>query len=163
MIIIVIMIMIKIIILSPSSLSSSSSSSSSSFTSSSSSLYHYTISSSLLLQLENGVLHAFVKLCRCDFQVIIPGRRGKDKLWVQNQLEASILIITISVIIIIILLLTIGDLKSTLGNPQWSEWSPCSVTCGSGTQSRNRTCIKGICSETRACELDPCLNGEYEI
>ena len=32
------------------------------------------------LQLENGVLHAFVKLCRCDFQVIITGRRGKDKL-----------------------------------------------------------------------------------
>ena len=160
--------MIKIIILSPSSLSSSSSSSSSSFTSSSS-LHHYSISSSLLLQLENRVLHAFVKLCRCDFQVIIPGRRGKDKLWVQNQLEASILIINISVIIIIIiiiiitiiiiiLLLTIGDLPPS--NP---PWSPCSVTCGSGTQSRNRPCRNGICSETRACEQDPCLNGEYEI
>ena len=152
---IIIVIMIKIIILSPSSLSSSSSSS---FTSSS--LYHYTISSSLLLQLENGVLHAFVKLCRRDFQVIILGRRGKDKLWVQNQLEASILIITIYVIIIIIiiLLLTIGDLPP--GNLPWSEWSPCSVTCGSGTQSRTRTCINGICSEIRACEQDPC---EYEI
>ena len=52
-------------------------------------------------------MYAIVKLCRYDFQVIIPGRRSKDKLWVQNQLEASILVITISVIFIIVIVIII--------------------------------------------------------
>ena len=52
-------------------------------------------------------MYAIVKLCRYDFQVIIPGGRSKDKLWVQNQLEASILVITISVIFIIVIVIII--------------------------------------------------------
>ncbi|GFY42160.1 ADAMTS-like protein 5 [Trichonephila inaurata madagascariensis] len=53
---------------------------------------------------------------------------------------------------------------------QWSEWTPCSVTCGRGIISRTRTCLKsmynsrgvlvplchGEFSEHKICNLQPC-------
>jgi hypothetical protein len=52
----------------------------------------------------------------------------------------------------------------------WSEWSTCTLECGSGNQTRTRTCtnpepqFNGVdCgeggSETQACNKDPCPIG----
>lgn len=49
----------------------------------------------------------------------------------------------------------------------WSEYSPCSVTCGSGTKVRMRTCTNpipenngaectGVRVETQSCDMGPC-------
>ena len=49
----------------------------------------------------------------------------------------------------------------------WSEYSPCSVTCGFGTKVRMRTCTNpkpenngadctGVRVETEECDLGPC-------
>jgi len=42
----------------------------------------------------------------------------------------------------------------------WTQWSDCSVDCGSGVQTRSRDCIGGECdgdsSETQQCTLEPC-------
>ncbi|XP_032218675.1 isthmin-1 isoform X1 [Nematostella vectensis] len=38
----------------------------------------------------------------------------------------------------------------------WSNWSNCSVPCGTGVQTRNRSC-EG-CIETRTCSKAPCLH-----
>ena len=44
----------------------------------------------------------------------------------------------------------------------WADWSQCSVTCGSGSQSRNRQCMRGNCNNlgpsvmTRSCIIQDC-------
>lgn len=46
----------------------------------------------------------------------------------------------------------------------WSPWSECSVSCGGGSQSRNRICERGDCQgsgvQTRSCNVHPC-KGEW--
>lgn len=41
----------------------------------------------------------------------------------------------------------------------WSEWTSCSVTCGEGTQTRSRSCLKTPCSG-QAIETRRCVNKE---
>ncbi|KAK7485590.1 hypothetical protein BaRGS_00023165, partial [Batillaria attramentaria] len=53
------------------------------------------------------------------------------------------------------------------GWDEWAEWTPCTVTCGNGTQSRERTCTNpvpanggtncsGLSSETQPCNTHVC-------
>ncbi|KAJ9584557.1 hypothetical protein L9F63_021096, partial [Diploptera punctata] len=67
-----------------------------------------------------------------------------------------------------------GSEGSALGEPQyeveWSEWSECSSTCGTGSQSRYSRCVDdgsrlelcmeagGERTETRTCSREPCLS-----
>lgn len=55
----------------------------------------------------------------------------------------------------------------------WLPWSPCSLTCGGGSQSRKRTCTNplpqgsgraclGKDQESRACSEHPCNPREYQ-
>ena len=46
---------------------------------------------------------------------------------------------------------------------EWSDWSDCSVTCGTGIHTRKRTCENGCSSvtefelaDTQACDFGPC-------
>lgn len=40
---------------------------------------------------------------------------------------------------------------------EWSDWAPCSVSCGHGTQKRTRSCgYACLATESRTCELQSC-------
>uniref|UniRef100_A0A3B5KRU0 AMOP domain-containing protein n=1 Tax=Xiphophorus couchianus TaxID=32473 RepID=A0A3B5KRU0_9TELE len=44
-------------------------------------------------------------------------------------------------------------------NEEWSDWAPCSTTCGPGSQKRTRSCGYGYgctATESRTCDLDSC-------
>ncbi|XP_053142174.1 isthmin-2 isoform X2 [Hemicordylus capensis] len=44
---------------------------------------------------------------------------------------------------------------------EWSPWSPCSVTCGSGNQKRTRSCgYACTATESRTCDLLRCPGGD---
>lgn len=44
---------------------------------------------------------------------------------------------------------------------EWSPWSPCSITCGSGNQKRTRSCgYACTATESRTCDLPRCP-GEF--
>ena len=51
-------------------------------------------------------------------------------------------------------------LTSLLDFSTWSNWSSCSAPCGSGEQTRTRTCDQGCStqdlSETQSCNDAPC-------
>ncbi|XP_036812332.1 isthmin-1 [Oncorhynchus mykiss] len=43
------------------------------------------------------------------------------------------------------------------GDGGWSNWSPCSVTCGNGNQKRIRSCGYACsATESRTCDMSPC-------
>ncbi|XP_030414887.1 isthmin-2 [Gopherus evgoodei] len=47
---------------------------------------------------------------------------------------------------------------------EWSSWSPCSVTCGSGNQKRTRSCgYACTATESRTCDLHRCPGADGEM
>uniref|UniRef100_A0A914WFD1 Uncharacterized protein n=1 Tax=Plectus sambesii TaxID=2011161 RepID=A0A914WFD1_9BILA len=42
---------------------------------------------------------------------------------------------------------------------EWSDWSPCSVSCGSGQNQRTRKCINGYACKGQVIEYKPCNKG----
>ncbi|KAF1748497.1 hypothetical protein GCK72_024964 [Caenorhabditis remanei] len=68
-------------------------------------------------------------------------------------------------------IITSNDLRKAFGRPllpiesitgeKWSEWGPCSVTCGSGRRIRTRDCQEENCEErniqSEECSLNSCL------
>ncbi|XP_054828769.1 isthmin-2 isoform X1 [Eublepharis macularius] len=47
---------------------------------------------------------------------------------------------------------------------EWSSWSPCSVTCGSGNQKRTRSCgYACTATESRTCDLNHCPGADGEL
>ncbi|KAM4541788.1 isthmin-2-like [Odontesthes bonariensis] len=51
------------------------------------------------------------------------------------------------------------DTKDNFEYEEWSDWAPCSVTCGFGTQKRTRSCgYACTATESRTCDLESCPN-----
>lgn len=46
------------------------------------------------------------------------------------------------------------------GYNEWTQWSPCTVTCGEMAKIRTRACVEEICrgksDDIRSCGLNPC-------
>ena len=67
--------------------------------------------------------------------------------------------------------------KDTDGDySNWSEWTECSATCGTGTQTRERTCTQppparsgsdcsplGPAQELRECNTQLCESGKFAV
>ncbi|XP_065727717.1 isthmin-2 [Phocoena phocoena] len=52
-------------------------------------------------------------------------------------------------------------LTQTRLQEEWSRWSPCSGSCGSGSQQRTQPCgYTCTATESRACDLSPCPGAE---
>ncbi|XP_054909571.1 isthmin-2-like isoform X2 [Poeciliopsis prolifica] len=50
-----------------------------------------------------------------------------------------------------------GEDKGGFENEEWSDWAPCSATCGPGSQKRTRPCGYGCtATESRTCDLQSC-------
>ncbi|XP_074548192.1 isthmin-2-like [Halichoeres trimaculatus] len=46
----------------------------------------------------------------------------------------------------------------------WSDWAPCSATCGHGTQKRTRSCgYACIATESRSCDLEVCTDSVLSV
>ena len=47
-----------------------------------------------------------------------------------------------------------------IGYDKWTQWSPCTVTCGEMAKIRTRDCVEEICRgkshDIRSCGLNPC-------
>jgi hypothetical protein len=59
----------------------------------------------------------------------------------------------------IILLIPVGTWS------QWSDYSECSQTCGTGRKTRSRICNGGLCSgnsqQTVHCNIQECITGYF--
>ncbi|XP_029317107.1 isthmin-2-like [Cottoperca gobio] len=56
------------------------------------------------------------------------------------------------------------DAKDKYEYEEWSDWAPCSVTCGHGTQKRTRSCAYACtATESRTCDLENCANAAISV
>ena len=80
-----------------------------------------------------------------------------------NKILISFVVSSLICVICFGLMLSVSVVDGIWDN--WSDWDHCSVSCGGGTQSRQRECIgpfhggktcAGDLSETQSCSENPC-------